>query len=467
MANDYDVLVIGGGAAGLSAACVAAEAGARVALAEAHKFLGGSTALSGGVFYAANTSVQRAAGIVDDADAMFEYYMTLNQHRVHPSIVRVLCDQSAEALEWLIDLGVEFPSEKLYVSGVERVARGHAPAQAGAGITAALEVKARELGIDIVCGTRVRRLLVEGGRVTGAELSGDVVRAGAAVLATGGFGHNRYLLSKYYPEAAAQGDWAWAISAYTCKGDGLLMGLDAGGDVDGFNRGLLLPTPGFYKDLDVMLPSWLVLVNRDGRRFIRENVEYAVMAGAIKEQLGGSVFAIFDEDSRADGKPDPAFEAYYKSGLLTFNWGASRLDEQIKKKKVLKAGSLADLADAAGVNVTTLRSTVDRYNADIASGSDSLFGKEASLMRPIAKPPFYAAEIRPATICLTSAGLRIDHEAHALTAADRPISGLFAAGEVTGSVLGERYVGGGNSICNAVVFGRIAGRGAAAFAKNA
>ncbi|MES0873285.1 FAD-dependent oxidoreductase [Sinimarinibacterium thermocellulolyticum] len=459
--NDYDVLVIGGGGAGLSAACRAAEEGARVAVVEAHKFVGGSTALSGGVFYAANTSVQKAAGITDSAEAMFEYYMTLNQHKVHPSIVRVLCDESGNALEWLRSLGVEFLPEKLYVSGVESVARGHAPTQAGAGITAALEVKARELGVDIACGTRVRKLIVEGRRVVGADVGGAPVRAGSVVVATGGFGHNRLLLNRYYPEAAVHGDWTWAISAYTCRGDGLLMGMEAGADLDGLNRGLLLPTPGFYKDLDVMLPSWLVLVNRDGRRFVRENVEYAVMSGAIKEQLGGTVFAIFDDDARQHGKPDPAYEAYYKSGLLTFNWSTDRLDEQIKKKKVLRASSIEELAELVGVNAATLVTTIDRYNKDVEAGRDALFGKDASLMRTVVKPPFYAAEIKPAIVCLTSTGLRIDQEARVLNDADIPIHGLFAAGEVTGSVLGERYVGGGNSICNAVVFGRIAGREAA------
>ena len=76
------------------------------------------------------------------------------------------------------------------------------------------------------------------------------------------------------------------------------MGLDVGADLDGYNRGLLLPTPGFYRNLDVMLPSWLALVNREGRRFVCENIEYAVMSGVISSQLGGSAFAIFDEDSR-------------------------------------------------------------------------------------------------------------------------------------------------------------------------
>ena len=466
MSKDYDVLVIGGGGAGLSAACVAAERGAKVALVEAHKFLGGSTALSGGVFYAAGTSVQRAAGITDTADAMYEYYLTLNQHKVHPSIVRRICDGSAPAIEWLISLGVKFAPDEVYASGVESVPRGHKPATAGAGIASALEVRARELGVDIVCKTRVQRLLTKSQSVVGADLNGDEVTSGAVVVTTGGFGHNRLLLNKYYPEAAAHGDWTWAISAMTCRGDGLLMAQAAGADIDGFNRGLLLPTPGFYKDLDVLLPSWLVLVNREGRRFIRENVEYAVMSGAIKEQLGGTVYAVFDEESRLNGKPDPAFEPYYKSGMLTFNWGAARIEEQQRKGKVLKSDSLEKLADLAGIEQATFVATVNRYNRDVANGADSLFYKDPAQLRPINKPPFYAAELRPAIVCLTSTGLRIDADTQVLRQSDEPVGGLFAAGEVTGSVLGERYIGGGNAVCNAVVFGRIAGEKAAAYARN-
>src|SRR3546814_3762667 len=77
-------------------------------------------------------------------------------------------------------------------------------------------------------------------------------------------------------------------------------------------------------------------------------------------------------------------------------------------------------------------------------------------MKPVAQPPFYAAEIRPAIVCLTSTGLRVDRDMHVLDCADRPIGGLFSAGEVSGGVLGDRSIGGGTSIANAIVFGRVA-----------
>lgn len=466
MQREYDVLVVGAGGAGMSAACAAADRGAKVLIVEAHKAAGGSTALSGGVFYAAGTSVQKKAGVQDSANAMYEYIMTLNQYKLHPSVVRKLCDRSAAAFEWLVEIGVEFPVEELYCSGVESVPRGHKPAAMGAGIAAALEGAVQHRGVDVVYNTRVTELVVEDGAVVGAVIDGQKIRTGAVVLATGGFGHNRLLLSKYYPEAMVHGDWTWAITAATTRGDGLLMGQAVGADIDGYNRGLLLPTPGFYKDLDVMLPSWLVLVNREGRRFVRENIEYAVMSGVIKDQLGGTCFAIFDDNARKHGKPDPTFAMAYKKGLLQFNWGTDRLDEQIKKGKVVQAQSIAELADKVGIAADALQHTLNRYNEDLARGMDSLFHKDAAQMVRVSEPPFYAAEIRPAVVCLTSTGLRTDDEARVLRASGIPIPGLFAAGEVSGSVHGERYAGGGNAVGNAVIYGLVAGENAAQHAKH-
>jgi len=463
MSFDYDVIVIGGGGAGMAAAITASDSGARVALLEAADKLGGSTALSGGVVYGAATSVQRAAGIEDDSvDAMFEYYMTLNQHKVEPAIVRRLCENSGPAIEWLIRMGVEFKPEELYASGVESVPRGHKAAGNGAGITEVLDREVSKRDIDVSRDCRVTALHTdESGAVRGVSLDGEIVTAQSVIISTGGFGHNRLLLNRHYPEAAQHGDWAWAITAKTCSGDGMLMGQEVGADLAGHNRGLLLTTPGFYRDLEVFVPGWLVYVNREGRRFINETTEYAVMSGAVKDQLGGSVFAFFDENARATAEPEPEFAAAHNAGIITLNWVTDKIDEQIAKGKVVKADTLAELADLVGVESDTLETTIARYNADCEKGEDTRFRKDASLMKPVAKAPFYAAEIRPAIICLTSTGLRVDENMHVLNSADQPITGLFSAGEVSGGVLGDRYIGGGNSIANAMVFGRVAGEQAA------
>ncbi len=149
-------------------------------------------------------------------------------------------------------------------------------------------------------------------------------------------------------------------------------------------------------------------------------------------------------------------------GLIVLNWTTDRLDEQIENRKIVKADTLDELALQVGIDPAALATTVAKYNADCARGTDTAFFKDGSVMRPIATSPFYAREVRTAIVCLTSTGLRIDPDARVLDKADRPIAGLFAAGETTGGVLGERYIGGGNSIANAIVFGRIAGASAAA-----
>jgi fumarate reductase flavoprotein subunit len=452
--NDYDVIVIGAGGAGLAAAATAAQFGARVLVIEAGDRAGGSTALSGGVFYAAGTAVQRARGIEGDTpDAMFQYYMTLNQYKLDASLVRRLCDDAPDAFAWLVELGVEFPPQNLYVAGVDKVARGHRAAGMGLEIATALEGACNRRGVDVVLRTRVRQLCVADDRVVGVRVDGDELHASAVVIATGGFGNNAELLARHYPDAAKHGDLAWYIGSPLSRGDGIEMGEAVGADLAGFNRGLLLVTPGFARDLEVYLPGWLIYVNRDGRRFIDETIEYSVLAAVLKEQVGGDCFAIFDEASRAAARSSPVRPAP--------NWTADRLAQLVEAGKIVSAETLRALADAVGVRAATLETTIESYNASCDAGADRSCFKPSDALRPVRTPPFYAVRICPAIVCWTGTGLRIDAEARVLDTADRPIPGLYAAGETSGGMFGECYAAGGASIANAIVFGRIAGRNAA------
>jgi fumarate reductase flavoprotein subunit len=114
------------------------------------------------------------------------------------------------------------------------------------------------------------------------------------------------------------------------------------------------------------------------------------------------------------------------------------------------------------VRAGALETTIASYNEQCATGHDATWFKPPDGLRPVRTPPFHAVRIRPAIVCWTGTGLRIDREARVLDASERPIAGLYAAGETTGGVFGECYAAGGASIANAIVFGRVAGAGAAA-----
>ncbi|MBQ62013.1 MAG: FAD-binding dehydrogenase [Gammaproteobacteria bacterium] len=455
--SDYDVIVIGAGAAGLTAAIAAADAGSSVLVVEADVQTGGSSRLSGGHFYVAGTSVQREAGIAEDsADAMFEHYMTFNQWMVGPSIVRRYCDLSAPTFEWLTASGVKFPTAMLYVSGVGDVPRGHQPEGGGQAVVLALEAQLASRGIDLVLATRVEHLICDdAGSVSGIETSDGPVNCGSVVVATGGFGANAKLIAEHYPDAAKAGNWGWYIGSPMAQGDGLKLGQEVGAALDGHNKGLLLTTPGFSHDLEVLLPDWLILVNPEGRRFVNETAPYTVLGGLIQRQ-GGTVFAIFDEAIRAAAKRTPFFNAYWVDEVL-----AQKADEGI----IIRAESIEALAEQTEIDPKALKGTIDRYNKDCDQGGDSVFFKKTQgAPQPIETAPFYAVEVRPAIICWTGTGLRVDAEVSVLGTDDQPIPGLFAAGETVGSLHGDRYIGGGGSFGPCIVFGKLAGENAAAYA---
>jgi len=458
MSRDYDVIVVGAGAAGLAAALGASLGGASVLVMEADKQVGGSSRLSGGHFYAAGTSLQKVAGVEgDSADAMYEHYMTLNQWLVEPSVVRRYCDLSAPTFEWLMGLGVEFTPEGVYRSGVSSVPRGHRPEGAGERVVEVLYGHCGTRNVDFVFNTRVTRLLTDdAGRISGIQSGDDVATTGAVIMATGGFGANKELLSRYYPQAAKADNWSWYIGTPMAQGDGLTLGQQLDADITGHDRGLLLVTPGFSRDLEVLLPGWIVMVNAEGHRFADETSPYTVLGGLIQKE-GGHAFAVFDEAARAAAKPSAVSRAY---------WVNEVLEAKANEGRIARAGTLGELAKKIGADPAVLEGTIARYNADCLAGRDSVYFKDsASGMRPVVAPPFYAAEIRPAIICWTGTGLRIDADTRVLRRDERAIPGLFAAGETVGSLHGDRYIGGGGSYGPCVVFGRLAGENAANYVK--
>ncbi len=457
--RDYDVIIVGGGGAGLAAGIMARQAGATVMVLEADTKLGGATALSAAVLYACNTSVQRARGIQDTPEAMFRYIMTLAGWEADPRIMRIMSEQSGPALEWLVSLGVVFPPEYLLCSGVDEVPRGH-PSH---GVAASLVNAAGAAGVECALGSRVDKLLVEGGRVTGVQAAGEVLRGGAVIVTTGGFGNSPEMLREHFPTAAAHGDWTYAVHMWApfIVGDGIKLGRSVGAAIVGHDTGLLLPTSGLGKWIEAFLPPWIMLVNTEGRRFIDESAPYAVSGYVINSQPQQRAFAIFDEPTLEVASQDMRFADPYHSGTAMPTWEYNLLRQSIANGKIIRADTLNELASRIGVDAATLANSVALYNADCDHGLDSQFFKDMPQRFAMRKAPFYAREVRACVIGQTGAGLNISNQAEVLDEHGAVIPGLYAAGEVLGCAVGKHYSGGGMGICNAMVFGRIAGTAAA------
>lgn len=468
MTYDYDVIIVGSGGAGLAAAIEATEAGASCIILEADTKLGGATALSAGVFYAADTSVQREAGVTgDSADAMFEYVMAINQWALKPDIMRYVCDESGPTIEWLKSLGVIFPKEFLVKSGVENFPRGHSSEGAGGGIAEGLINRAGALGIETALGTRVEKLLIEDGRVVGVYAGGMALKAPVTMIATGGFGNNPEMVKAYYPSAAQHGHWTWAVHdpAPFILGDGITLGQSAGAHITGHDTGLLLPTSGTGKFVEAFLPPWVMMVNEEGRRFVAETSAYTICGYLINEQTNAHAYAIFDEPTLIEASNDSRYLDPYNSGIATPTWEEATIRKLVADGRAKSADTLEELASKCGVDGKSLAATATSYNRDCENGADTEYLKQAPKFFPVKKPPFYAVEVRAAIIGATGAGLDINRDCQVLDEHGSVISGLYAAGEVLGVLQGKRYAGGGMSIGPAVILGRAAGRNAAAEAK--
>ncbi|MEU1275464.1 FAD-dependent oxidoreductase [Streptomyces sp. NPDC005799] len=460
--NDVDVVVVGSGMAGLSAALEAAENGADVLLVDAETTLGGASRLSTGIMMAAGTSLQKANGLEDDPDALFHDYMLANHWDVVPSVVRRLVDELPETFEWIRGLGVTFQDQLIH-AGEESVPRGHAvPGQGQEIVDVLVRHVRRHPKIDIALDQRVDRLVVEDGVVRGIAAGDQVIRADAVVLATGGFAGNPALHEKYLP-LAHENDAYWYIGGdFPDSGDVFGLVEPVGAYIEGKDRGAWVLIADFNRDPQAYLPGWLVIVNRDGRRFMDEMAPYSVADPIVRAQ-GNRVFAIFDHAAKQAASPAATMAAtkVNLSGVPRPHFIEPVIDEAIEAGKVKTGATLADLAAQLGIPPSNLAGTIERYNADAAHKHDSLFLKDGEQMRPVDQGPFYGCELRLSMTGLTACGPAVDSEARVLRGDQRPVPGLFAAGECTGGVIGKVYIGSGNSIANCLAYGRVAGRNAA------
>ena len=469
---DYDLIVVGGGGAGLSGSIWAAQAGCKVLIIEADDHVGGSTGLSDGVFNAAGTSLQRKLGFEDSIDEYFDYYMTLNAWRLPSAVVRRFCEEATPTLEWLIELGVNYPEQVakkpvqpiyatsietggLYAAGVEWPPRGHRPPEGGRAYAEVMENRRAVLGVEVALKTRVRELIVEDGAVRGVVVDGQQIRSRAVLLACGGLARaEEALIRTWFPDAYDTLPAGYRPQTVACpnnRGDVVALGQQANADIIGKDCGLaahswILPNcppgdPGRQ-------PKSSIYVNARGQRFAAETAPYAVMPGLIKAQ-GFKTWGIFDEGARLRSDPSGA--------LISAEWDPQFVLDSVKRGDIIMGDTIEELAGKLGMRPKALRVTIDQWNEDVRAGKDRWFDREMDQIHPIDQGPWYAYRIGLGGFILTGVGPRIDPDCHAYDMDGQIIPGLFAAGEASGGVLGERYVGGGNSVANAITMGRVAG----------
>lgn len=441
---EYDVVIVGGGAAGLAAAIEAAEAGVSVALMEKMPMLGGSTLLSGGIVYGTGFTMQKEASVDDSVDALVQYWSDRADGLNDKDFLRFVAERSGATIDWLIDLGAEMNGPA--PAGTSPVPRSVTSTTRGSGLIQPLRARADELGVDIMLETSATSLVTTDGAVVGViakdtENNETQYSAGAVVLATGGFDRNPQLVSEY--ASVAEGHMTFVGSGNT--GDAITMTRDLNVDIVGHGGviGFRAVEGESSYTTDVCSLMWMpyLYVNKDGHRFVNETIDYPIFHQELIEQEDQVSYLIFDGNTYVD-----------------------TLDKAVEKGVAFTGDTLNEVANAAGINPKGLANTVKSYNAMIAAGEDTDFGKPLAGLPPINTPTYYALKVVPATLG-TMSGLKVDLDTRVITKSGTAVPGLFAAGEVAnGSFFNQVYPASGTSIQMSFTFGRVAGTNAAAYA---
>lgn len=443
-AETYDVIVIGSGAAGCSAALAAAEFGARVLVLEKQAVVGGNTRVSGGFFAAVDPKRQKALGIEDSFELFEQQILDNGGGRTDPRLAHILAHGATDMLGYLESLGVRFKDEIIEIYGAHW-RRCHKPAMPnGEGYINILHATALRFGAKILTQAPATRLLTHSGRVIGVEFrqNTELKKAYArcaVICASGGFGANAQMVGRYFPALVKLSH----DNTPGSTGEVLLMAQTAGAQLVDMNLIQCLPGCPPNRTHRVRLHndvSRFIFVNSEANRFVREDDRRDVLRDKILALPNHTAFSIADAD-----------------GLRSY-------DILMQKEAVLGvetgdawcAETIEDLAQAMGLPPHNLRKTVDEYNEGIRRGSDT-FGKARSkLTHEIKTAPFWGC-YAAMTVHYTMGGIRINEHAQALNALGQVIPGLYAAGEASAGVHGCNRMG-ANGINDALVFGRIAGR---------
>ena len=441
---ETDVVVAGAGIAGCMAAIELANNGARVLLLQADTKIGGNSAISTGWIRALNTKWHDERGIKDTVDAYVKDGLDYGAGTRDPKKLRVLAEKSGPFVNRLIDYGVKFTNEEDKVNGGETLRVVKTDGRGGALMARVSDVVKKTKGITVKTESRVLDVYKT---VTPDTLIGvkavvdddDVnIKCRALVLATGGFGRNKDLVTKYTNE------WkdTLRIMDLQAKGDGFLLATSHGAGSANLQLAMVVSTMAvsnkvFYSTAPLLAGG--IIVNQDGNRFVNELVTYTDTPRAIVKQQ--KVFAVLGEGMH------PQMEQMIKDGAL------------------IKANTFEDLAKNLGVSVENIKSTIEEHNKNTREKVKSdRFGRTAFAKEISA--PFYSVEIWPVMI-ETVGGILINEKSEVINFKNEPVmKGLYAAGAVAfGEHFGRGYRSGDAYVYSGVT-GMVAGEQALKYIKS-
>ena len=491
---DADVVVVGAGGAGMTAAITAAAEGKSVVILESQSMVGGnSVRATGGMNagktvyqdenefgesagvektlktaaekYADNETITALAKTVSEQWAAYQanptgYFDSVELMELDtmiggkgindPELVETLCANSADAIDWLDEHGITLHNVSSF--GGASVKRIHRPVNAegktvsvGSYMIPLLQENCEKAGVKMMLDTTATEILTDangaavGVKATGASGETVTVNAKAVVLATGGFGANLDMVVKYKPELKG----FMTTNAPGIQGQGIEMAQAIGAATVDMDQIQIHPT--VEANTAALITEGLrgdgaVLINEEGKRFIDEVGTRDVVSAAEIAQTGSYSWLVVDQ-AMADA--------------------SSVIQGYIKKGYTVTGATYEELGKAMGVDAAAFAETMEKWNGYVEAKNDPDFGR-TSFANPLNTAPYYAVKVT-AGVHHTMGGLKINANTEVLNEKGEVIPGLFAAGEVTGGVHGANRLG-GNAVADFTGFGRIAGAAASDYA---
>ncbi|WP_300558289.1 flavocytochrome c [Companilactobacillus sp.] len=436
----YDLIIVGSGGTGLTAALQAHELGLKPVILEKMDAIGGNTTRASSGMNASETYVQLDHKIVDNMEDFYNDTFNGGGKKNNPELLKYFTTHSALAIDWLANHGIIL--DDLTITGGMSVMRTHRPssmAPIGGFLVEELLKQVEKEKIPLFTDVYVTKINQADGKVSSVTLDIDArtteIRTNAVVLATGGFAANQDLLVKYRPDLKGYK----TTNQPGATGDGIKLASDVGAKLVDMDQVQVHPTVQQDTDHPFLIGEAVrgegaILVNKAGKRFVNELDTRKNVTAAIDDLNEHGAYLILDQGIRGRVK---AIEFYDHVGLVT------------------TGQTLEELAKEIDIDPSTLEETVATWNSAVKNG-DKEFNRTTGMDRDISQGPFFSIHIAPA-VHYTMGGVAINDKTQVLDEKDNVIEGLFAAGEIAGGLHGNNRIG-GNSIAETVIFGRQAGQ---------